>query len=296
MLPPVYDPPPPHRPVPELPNPSITPAPAPAPARPRPPVPLTEEDAAGAARPVRIHEAAARRGAGSGAGPAGQHRAAPPRPGLGVAKLKGATAPSRWHQPSGEKTQGTHRARRPKDIERAIGGGGGHRAPRQGHNGEGPAHLYPFKRGRRQKQHDLTRGTAVQKPVNREGKMLPQNSIARSRGPDKPLKAEREAAWSVLQGCIKPNPTNDELTPFLSQKLALLPPQRRPPPATVCSAPAGVSSRKAGLKRFEKLNLAPEKGHRWFSDGYTSTSICCCSSCAPHAAIWLYLRDPCAEE
>lgn len=126
--------------------------------------------------------------------------------------------------------------------------------------------------------------------------MLPQNSIAGSRGPDRPLKAEREAAWSVLQGCTKPNPASDELTPLLNQKLALLPPQRRPPAATVCSARVGVSSRKAGLTRLEKLNLAPEKGHRWLSDGYTSALICCCSSCALHAAIWLDLRDPCAEE
>lgn len=51
-------------------------------ARPRPPVPLTEEDAAGAAGPVRLHEAAARRWERGGAGRAEPSRPAPLRPRL----------------------------------------------------------------------------------------------------------------------------------------------------------------------------------------------------------------------
>lgn len=70
--------------------------------------------------------------------------------------------------------------------------------PRWQHKQEGPAHLYPFKCGRRQR--DLTLGTVAQEPLSTEGKIPLQKSIAGSRGPDWPFKAEREAAWSMLQG------------------------------------------------------------------------------------------------
>lgn len=52
------------------------------------------------------------------------------------------------------------------------------RGARWGHKQEGPAHLYPFKRGQRQR--DLTLGPAAQEPLSTEGKIPLQKSIAGS--------------------------------------------------------------------------------------------------------------------
>lgn len=161
--------------------------------------------------------------------------------------------------------------------------------PRWQHKQEGPAHLYPFKCGRRQR--DLTLGTAAQEPLSTEGKI-----------PLQKIYCGEQRAWLAFQsrkgsslvhaaglerGAAELNPTNDELTLRSQLEAGFAPTTAETSTSRPCALLQLESVQEKHIWRGLKSQTWPQKkASAQLSDGYTSTRACFCSSCSLQPSGW----------